>query len=81
MKIRNSFISNSSSSSFLVNRENISNKQLKKIHTVNSEQDINAWTIMETDEYISFSTWMNNFDMVGYLRSIGIEELENLEEN
>ena len=75
MKIRKGFVSNSSSSSFIILTDNISAKQLKKIynHKIKTDPD-DWWSIIEKDDYIQLSTFMDNFDMYTYLINIGVSE-------
>lgn len=78
MKVRNGFVSNSSSSSFVINLEDISAKQLKKIqsHKLRLEfwqNDDDEWTIDVDDDKVSGHTWMDNFDMHEYLKDIGVD--------
>ena len=75
MKIRKGFVSNSSSSSFIILTDNISAKQLKKIynHRIKTKPD-DWWSIIEKDDYIQLSTFMDNFDMRSYLLDIGVAE-------
>ena len=48
MKIRNFFVSNSSSSSFTIKKENLSRTQLELVRAYAQE-----WELQETDEMIS----------------------------
>lgn len=73
MKIRSGFVSNSSSSSFVIDRKFVSQDMLDKIcahEDVASEYD--SWTIRVEDDEIFCSTIMDNFDLMGYVREIGI---------
>jgi hypothetical protein len=72
MKIRKGFVSNSSSSSFVISKEFLSPYQIKMIFAHGREAGDDAWTIEETDESISGDTIMDNFDMAEYLTNIGI---------
>ena len=81
MKYRNGFVSNSSSSSFIIPMDDISNAQMKKIkHFINensSPQSIDYWRIERTEKddinYWMFSTEMTNIDIEEYMANIGIE--------
>jgi hypothetical protein len=83
MKIRNGFVSNSSSSSFVIAKGFLSQYQIDKIyhHADNLEENENlspdkddAWDITEDEYLIKGYTSMDNFDMREYLLSIGIKE-------
>jgi hypothetical protein len=83
MKIRNSFITNSSSSSFVINRSIISPVQeYLLLHHIDVAQhlelntyciDREAWVITIQDNTIVGSTPMDNFDMQMFFRAINIE--------
>lgn len=72
MKIRNGFVSNSSSSSFVVKKAYLSEHQLDMIRNHHEIADDDAWTITETDTTISGSTWMDNFSMFQHMKKIGV---------
>jgi hypothetical protein len=88
MKIRNGFVSNSSSSSFVINKENLSPKQIKKIkcHEIDVTKESgkldswNKWEITEDKNTISGTTHMDNFDMEAFLERIGVNS-EDIEWN
>ena len=84
MKIRNGFVSNSSSSSFVIkNKEDLNKLQ---IHAIYNHIDIanevlgmdasfsDEWTVTEEEDYIVLNTSMDNFDMSYFLKEIGIPE-------
>lgn len=80
VKIRNGFVSNSSSSSFIANRADLTPSQIRKIknHThyarkMGMEYVDDAWGIYEGAETISGSTMMDNFDMHEFLTRIGVD--------
>jgi hypothetical protein len=67
MKIRKCFVSNSSSSSFIVgNTSELSEFQRKQI------RKIKGWTIAETEEFIFGWTDMDHIDIERYLEVNGI---------
>lgn len=80
MKIRDGFVSNSSSSSFIISLDNITGKQMRQIknhvakmvksHYDNSED---AWQITIDDNNIKGYSSMDNFDMNAYLDEIGVD--------
>lgn len=76
MKIRIGFVSNSSSSSFIIKKWYISAYQADKIrnHSLSGLEyaDTDAWSINEDEETISGRTFMDSFDMHNFLESIGI---------
>lgn len=74
MKTRSGFVSNSSSSSFIIKKEDISELQvaLIKMHDQFADPG-DEWEITEDEEYIKGSTWMDNFDMDYYLSNLNID--------
>ncbi|MCK9428945.1 MAG: hypothetical protein M0R17_02905 [Candidatus Omnitrophica bacterium] len=87
MKTRIGFVSNSSSSSFIIGRSNITNSQIIKIqnHIEIDKQagykcgcyddDLNfQWDITVTDDFVEGYVFMDNFDMYKYLSLIGIDQ-------
>lgn len=84
MKVRNGFVSNSSSSSFLIHKAYLTEKQIKQIHehylelpTIPDEpygrSVLDSWDIEEGNMWIHGKTWMDNFDMISYLLEIGVD--------
>jgi hypothetical protein len=79
MKIRVSFVSNSSSASFVLNRRRLTPEQEYKIinyldfiEEMNMEYKEYIWQVTVSKETIELSTWLDNFDMKEYLEKIGV---------
>lgn len=73
MKLRNGFVSNSSSSSFVIPLFKISGKQLVDIENHSEHTDC-PWRITVNALTVEGYTDMDNFDMHEFLKNIGIEE-------
>ena len=75
MKARNGFVSNSSSSSFIINIGDLSAQQLYQI-LQNKEMeecdDYDRWSIEADELTVRGSTSMDNYSMQDYLHRIGI---------
>ena len=71
MKTRLGFVSNSSSSSFVINLDNLSAKQLRKIiHNPTTDpqhEEYGSWNIEVTEHEVKGSTYMDNYDFCKYL--------------
>jgi len=85
MKIRNGFISNSSSSSFVIFNKHVLTLDQRNaifdhinyanehdIEELKYSEDYDAWRINEKDHIIEGSTIMDNFDMDYFLELIGV---------
>lgn len=73
MKIRNGFVSNSSSSSFMIRLDDITSKQLRQIQHHGPCNQGDEWSIRIRDHIVVGMTWMDNFDMHYYLDKIGVD--------
>ena len=80
MKVRRDFVTNSSSSSFLIAKKHLDNDQIKAIirHSALGEKlgidcSEDAWDIKENNDYIAGFTWMDNFDMEEFLEKIDVD--------
>jgi len=90
MKIRSSFVANSSSASCAVLKSAITElhrvqifdhiNEALRLLSIGINEDLgyveenDKWCIDETDDYIFLFTSMDNFDMIKYLKLIGISE-------
>jgi type I restriction-modification system DNA methylase subunit len=81
MKTRNGFVSNSSSSSFIIKKNDLTYEQIESIKN-HSEEGKNLgieyaedeWEITETDETISGSTYCDNFRFQEFFEAIGVDD-------
>jgi hypothetical protein len=87
MKVRAGFVSNSSSSSFVIRREFLTTAQMEciKDHKEMSRRlcdqgtfkdycgDDEEWDISEDEFVLTGNTWMDNFDMAAFMQHIGVD--------
>jgi len=81
MKIRIGFVSNSSSSSFVLRKKYLTPEQIEKIKNHSAEGKKmgmecwdSPWDITEEEDIIRGYVSMNNFDMYDFLCRIGVLE-------
>lgn len=85
MKLRNGFVSNSSSCSFTIDKWNLSPEQIYMIENYQhfakemnmSDYDC-EWSLEHTETSIHFYTSMDNFDMLEFLNRIGVNDKDIL---
>ena len=67
MKVRDGFVSNSSSSSFIVARKDLTNREIELIENYNNDRNLDNWDIQIGDVIITGFTIMDNDDFKNYL--------------
>jgi hypothetical protein len=76
MKKRYGFVSNSSSSSFIIRKKFLTEEQINLIknHSTCGEPYAKEypWDIIEEDDHLEAFTSMDNFDLWAYLYKIGV---------
>jgi len=75
MKVRHGFISNSSSSSFIIKLSDLTADQLGSILNLDTpEFNADPWRFEVENGTITGSTWMDNFSMSVFLVYIGVDD-------
>ena len=79
MKIRRDFVTNSSSTSFIISKEKLDQHQIEAIKNHSEIGELlgmnyseQSWCIEENDSYITGYTCMDNFDMYEFLQVFGV---------
>lgn len=81
MKIRNGFVTNSSSSSFIISKKHLDEDQIEAIRRhdeLGEELGMSCtdwcWDIEENEDFISGYTSMDNFSMYDFLERINVPD-------
>ena len=81
MKVRRGFVTNSSSSSFIIEKKYLTKNQILAIrnHRLLGEKigidysTTDYWNIDENEDFITGDTYMDNFSMEDFLEKIGVD--------
>jgi hypothetical protein len=88
MKVRAGFVTNSSSSSFILQKKNLTESQIEKVMRHGEYCRIRKmegqfycdihddWGVCQHTDTITGSTYMNNFDMEEFFKMIGIDSAD-----
>jgi len=69
MKIRSGFVSNSSSSSFILDKRYLSGIEIKKILTASNNLLFEGWDIIEDEDFIKGFTSMDNGELHDFIKN------------
>lgn len=73
MKIRNGFVSNSSSASFVIKKDKLSRLQIDMLlKYAKSEDNVDGWSITDNGDELSGWTVMDNGELGEYLEKLYI---------
>jgi hypothetical protein len=82
VRIRQDFVTNSSSSSFIVLKKDLTDKQIEQMRNLNEEakrlnldlfEESYDWSITETDKLFKGWTFLNNFMIEDFFEAIGVD--------
>jgi hypothetical protein len=74
MKLRTSFVSNSSSASFIIPKRYVSPEQIELIKAyIDGDRNDDGWNITENDQYLRGFTIMDNNAISDFFREIDVD--------
>ena len=75
MKIRNGFVSNSSSASFIISKKDLTENQIDELlKYTDNEKNYDGWTIEEESNSIAGFTIMDNETINSFFNSLNIPD-------